>query len=172
MKPIRWTLMILMVAVLINCSKDKEEEPGTNINKSIVINELLSKNSQYGSDQEGEFDDWIELYNLANEDVDLSGFYLTDSKNDFTKWQFPVGTVIEENGYLIVWADGDTDQLGLHTPYKLSALGETVVLLTPEKVVVDQVKYSATDAEQSWARKPNGTGTFSWSTPTFGAAND
>jgi hypothetical protein len=172
MKTIRWIFLILMVSAMINCSKDKEEEPGTNINKSIVINELLSKNSQHGSDQDNEFDDWIELYNLASEDIDLSGFYLTDSKNDLTKWEFPEGTMLEKNGYLIVWADGDTDQLGLHTPYKLSALGETVVLLSPEKVVVDQVKYPATDAEQSWARIPNGTGNFTWATPTFGQANE
>ena len=172
MKLIRWTLIILMVSALVNCSKDKEEEPDNNVNKSIVINELLSKNSQYGSDEYDEFDDWIELYNLANEDIDLSGFYLTDSKNNLTKWKFPVGTMIQKNGYLIIWADGDSLQSGLHTPYKLSALGESVVLLSPEKVVIDQVKYPATDAEQSWARKPNGTGSFSWATPTFGEVNE
>lgn len=173
MKLIRWTLMILMFTSLINCTKDKdeEEEPGININKSIVINELLPKNSQYGSDELGEFDDWIELHNLANEDIQLTGFYLTDSKNNLTKWQFP-DTIIAKNGYLTIWTDGDSLQSGLHTPYKLSALGETVLLLSPEKVVIDQVKYPATDAEQSWARKPNGSGNFSWSTPTFGAANE
>jgi hypothetical protein len=165
--------MVLMIFAMINCDKDKDddEEPGIDINKSIVINELMPKNSQFGSDQNGEFDDWIELHNLADEDIDLSGFYLTDSKNNLTKWQFP-DTIIAKNGYLIVWADGDTLQSGLHTPYKLSALGETVLLLTPEMEVIEDVKYPATDLQQSWARIPNGTGKFSWVTPTFGEENE
>jgi hypothetical protein len=137
-----------------------------------LINELLPKNSQHGSDQDGEFDDWIELYNPADEDQDISGYYLTDSKKDLTKWKFPVGTTIGSKSYLIVWADGDTTQVGLHTNYKLSADGENVVLLTPDQQVINIVEYPATLQEQSWARKPNATGNFTWSVPTFNKSND
>jgi len=170
MKRIQWVLMVLMFVGMINCNKEKEDP--ININKSIVINELMPKNSQFGHDQDGEFDDWIELYNLSSEDIDISGYFLTDSKNEFTKWKLPVGTKIAKNGYLIVWADGDsTTQAGLHTNYKLSALGETILLLTPEMNVIEEVKYPATDLQQSWARMPNGTGDFIWSAPTFGVEN-
>lgn len=172
MRQIQWVLIVLMAVGMINCKKDKEEEPGININKSIVINELMPKNTQFGSDQNGQFDDWIELYNRANEDIDISGYYLTDSKNELTKWKFPEGTMLEKNGYLIVWADGDsTTQVGLHTPYKLSALGETVLLISPEMNVIEEVKYPATSLQQSWARMPNGTGDFIWSTPTHNGEN-
>jgi hypothetical protein len=150
---------------------NKASDPGININKSIVINELMAKNTKFGSDQNGQFDDWIELFNLANVDIDISGFYLSDSKNDLTKWKFPVGTTLAKNGYLIVWADKDTLQSGLHTNYKLSSLGETVVLESPDHVIINEVKYPVANALQSYARIPNGTGEFKETTPTFNAEN-
>lgn len=171
MKQFRWALIVLLAVAMVNCD-DEGEDPEINLNKSIVINELMPKNTQFGSDQDGQFDDWIELYNLASEEVDLSGYYLTDSKKQLTKWKFPEGTKLAKNGYLIVWADGDsTTQVGLHTNYKLSALGETVLLITPEMNVIEEVKYPATELQQSWSRVPNGTGTFKWSDPTFEAEN-
>ena len=156
MKRVALAIIALMTIGLTNCGKD-EEEPGIDVNKSVVINELMPKNSRFGSDQNGQFDDWIELYNLSAQDIDLSGFYLTDSKKEPTKWKFPVGTMIEKNGYLIVWADADTLQAGLHTNYKLSADGENVVFLSPDKEVIDLVEYPPTLIEQSYARIPNGT---------------
>jgi hypothetical protein len=170
MKHFRFALFVLFIVGFTGCNNDNEE---TDESKSIVINEILPKNTQYGSDEDGEFDDWIELYNLASKDIDISGFYLTDSKKQPTKWKFPTGTVIGKNGFLIVWADGDSTHVsGLHTNYKLSADGENVVLLSPELEVIDLVEYPATVLEQSYARIPNGTGKFKWSMPTFNRSND
>jgi hypothetical protein len=169
MKQIKLMLLLFIAIGFANCNGDDAIEEET---QKVIINELLPKNSQHGSDQDGEFDDWIELYNPSDEDQDISGYYLTDSKKNLTKWKFPVGTMIAKNGYLIVWADGDTTQVGLHTNYKLSADGETVVLLTPDHQVINIVEYPATLVEQSWARKPNATGDFVWSVPTFNKKND
>lgn len=172
MKLLGWAVIAMIALGLASCNNDDDEdEPGIDINKSIIINELMPKNTQFGSDQDGEFDDWIELYNLAPEDIDISGYYLTDSKNNLTKWKFPEGTILEKNGYLIVWADEDTLQTGLHTNYKLSALGETVLLITPDMNVIEDVKYPATSLQQSWSRLPNGTGSFGWAAPSFNAEN-
>ncbi len=113
----------------------------------MVVNELMAVNSITAADQDGEYDDWIELYNLTEDEIDLSGFYLTDSKKNLTKWKFPEGTSITAKGYLIVWADGDTMQVGLHTNYKLSSLGERVLILSPEVEVLDKVEYDAQPSE-------------------------
>lgn len=169
MKYLLFSTFILSITLFFGCSNnDDEADDSTN----IVINEILPKNTQYGADEDGEYDDWIELFNLSNEDVDLSGFYLTDSKKQPTKWKFPSGTVIGKNGFLIVWADGDSTHVsGLHTNYKLSADGENVVLLSPTQEVINIVEYPATLLEKSYARKPNGTGDFQWSAPTFNKSN-
>ncbi len=169
MKQFKLVLLIFIIIGFTNCNND---DPVINETSQILINELLPKNTQYGSDQDGEFDDWIELYNPANEDKDISGYYLTDSKKDLTKWKFPDGTIIGKNSYLIIWADGDSTQVGLHTNYKLSADGENVVLLDPNLQVINLVKYPITLIEQSWARKPNATGDFEWSVPTFNGPNN
>ncbi|HPE76540.1 MAG TPA: lamin tail domain-containing protein [Draconibacterium sp.] len=170
MKSLKFVLLLFLVIVFTNCNND---DPIVEETPQIVINELLPKNTQYGSDEDGDFDDWIELYNPADEDQDISGYYLADSKKNPTKWKFPQGTTIAANGYLIVWADEDSTHVsGLHTNYKLSADGENVVLLTPTQEVIDLVEYPATVLEQSYARKPNGTGNFEWATPTFNGTND
>ncbi len=170
MKYLLPALILSIFFGLISCNND--EEPDTPEIPDIVINELLPKNSQYGSDQDGEYDDWIELYNPANVDQDISGYYLSDSKKDPTKWMLPEGTTIGKLDYLIIWCDGDTLQTGLHTNYKLSADGENVVLLDRDLNVIDLAEYPMTVVEQSWARKPNGTGDFVWSVPTFKQSND
>lgn len=159
---------IFTLVVLVGCST-KIEGPG--IYANIVINEVLPKNTRYGSDENGKFNDWIELYNLSGQDIDLTGCYLTDSKKDLTKWKFPDGTIIGKNGFLIVWADGVTNSTGLHANYKLSADGENIVLVTPDQEIIDMVEYPATTTEQSYARIPNGTGDFTWTTPTFRKSN-
>jgi len=170
MKQLKLVLLLLIIIGFTNCNNG--DDPVIEETPKILINELLPKNTQYGSDQDGEFDDWIEIYNPANVDQDISGYYLSDSKKVLTKWKFPVGTVIGKNAYLIVWADGDSTQFGLHTNFKLSADGENVVLLTPDQELINLVEYPITLQEQSWARKPNATGDFAWSVPTFNKAND
>jgi hypothetical protein len=169
MKQFGYLFFAGLLFTFTGCNNDDDK---IDINKSIVINEILPKNSQNGTDQDGEYDDWIELYNLANENIDISGFYLTDSKKEPAKWKFPTGTIISKNGFLIVWADEDTTQTGLHTNYKLSADGENIVLLSPIQEVIDLVEYPATLLEQSYARVPNGTGKFKWAVPTFNKSND
>lgn len=170
MKQLRWALIVLLAISMTNCNDDNEDDPI--INKNIVINELMPKNTHFGQDENGEFDDWIELINLSDEDVDLTGYYLTDSKKNLSKWQFPEGTIVEKNGYLIVWADGDsTTQAGLHTNYKLSSMGENVLLVAPNLKVIDLVECPATELPRSYARMPNGTGTFVWAAPTINAQN-
>jgi hypothetical protein len=169
MNRFKLVFLLLTVIVFTNCNNDDPVDETPN----VVINEILPKNTQHGSDQDGEFDDWIELFNPANVDQDISGYYLSDSKKNPTKWKFPAGTVIAKNGYLIVWADEDSTHVsGLHTNYKLSADGENVVLLSPDQQVINLVEYPITLVEQSWARKPNGTGDFEWSVPTFNKSND
>jgi hypothetical protein len=138
---------------------------------SVVINELMSTNSYTAKDQDGEYDDWIELYNNSSVAVDISGYYLSDNDNKLNKWRFPSGTMIEGNSYLIVWADKDTIQEGLHANFKLSASGEEVALINTENAIVDEVVYNSQLAESSYQRIPNGTGSYTWTVPTYNKEN-
>ena len=138
----------------------------------IVINEVMPFNANVVADPiTGEFDDWIEIFNLAAKDFDLSGYFLTDSKVNLTKWKFPEGTIILADSFLCVWADVDTLQSGLHTNFKLSTAGETILLLSPDLELIDRVSYDPQLLQLSFARIPDGTGAFSWGTPTYNSRN-
>jgi len=102
----------------------------------VVINEFAADNTQI-ADPAGEFDDWIEMYNNTTIDVPLDGMYLSDDPSIPTKWQFPAGTTIPRRGYLIIWADDDAGQEGLHAGFKLSAGGENVMFSDAQAAVLD-----------------------------------
>lgn len=146
--------------------------PGVQVNSDVVINEFMASNDAIQSDQDEEFDDWIELYNISGSAIDLGAYFLSDDATNLSKWEFPAGTVIEGNDYLIIWADEDEEQEGLHANFKLSKDGEAVYLVTPEGEIADQIVYGAQETDLAYARQPNGTGDFIIKTATFNANND
>ncbi|MHC3130231.1 MAG: CotH kinase family protein, partial [Candidatus Bathyarchaeota archaeon] len=73
----------------------------------LVINEFMANNDDAVAGPDGDYPDWIELYNGGTEAVDLSGMYLSDDITN-PKWQFPSGTVIEAGGFLVVWGDNSS----------------------------------------------------------------
>jgi hypothetical protein len=138
----------------------------------VVINELMASNASSAQDETGAFADWIELYNNNASAVDLSGFYLSDDSTNTAKWQFPAGTTIGANGYLILWADQDILDGPLHCNFKLSALGEEVILSDAQLNTVDRVIFGPQTTDLGYARIPNGSGNFIIQTHTFNANNE
>ena len=45
---------------------------------NLKINEFLAANDTVNQDPQGDYDDWIEIYNSGNSQIDMSGMYLTD----------------------------------------------------------------------------------------------
>lgn len=159
-------LLCLSAALIIGAAEggDSFQE------KTVVINELMAVNSTI-PDAAGEFDDWIELLNLSSETVDLSGYYLSDDRTNISRWRIPDGTSIGPGQFLLVWADQDSTQSGLHANFKLSADGELLILSKPDKTVADEIRFRAQKKELAFARKPDGTGKFEWQAPTPGKPN-
>ena len=141
-------------------------------NENIVINEFMASNDLTATDQDGESDDWIELYNKGNDPVDISGYFLSDNGQNLPKYTIPDNTVMAGNEYLIIWADEDGSQEGLHANFKLSKSGESIFLSKTDTTVIDQISFLDQETDISFARKPNGTGAFRTSMPTFNAKND
>jgi len=163
---IKKIVFILVLIISISCKKTYETPDPT-----VVINEVMSKNTSTATDSDGEYDDWIELFNLTSATIDLSGYYLSDTKKDVSKWKFPEKSSIGPNGYLIIWADNDTLETGLHATFKFSATGEEAVLSNPQKTIIDKVTFSEQTLELTYSRVPNGTGEFKWASPTFNRSN-
>ncbi len=166
-RPVAIASLFAVVFILSGCEKKYAEEE-----RKIVINEIMPVNKTTATDQYGEYDDWIELYNKSSERQDISGWFLSDSKSEPAKYRFPPKTVINGNGFLIIWADADTMQNGLHAGFKLSAEGEKVILSYPDGDKVDLVEYPPSSLELSYSRNPDGTGSFRWQLPSFSGSNN
>jgi hypothetical protein len=137
----------------------------------LVINEFLASNDTVVADQDGEFDDWIELYNKGNSTIDLSLYSLSDDASDLGQFTFPAGATLAANSYVIIWADKDLTQSGYHADFKLSADGETLYLSDATLNFADSIEFTAQTTDISFGRYPNGTGSFSTMNPTFAAVN-
>lgn len=137
----------------------------------IVINELLASNSSSSFDETGEYDDWLELYNNTDEDVNLEGYFLSDDLNELSQWEFPAGAILPANGYFTVWLDNEETQGDYHANFKLSSGGESVYFSDNIAAVIDQTTYEDQTTDISWGRYANGTGSFQTLEPTFGKEN-
>ena len=146
-------------------------------NTPVVINELMASNTGTLADPQGEYDDWIELRNVTDQEVELTGRYLSDEPNNPRKWSFPAGTTIAANGFLIVWADEDsTDTPGLHASFKLSSSDGDEIFLTDTdanlNAVLDSVVFGSQETDRSYGRTAADPGEFDFMRPTPGLAND
>ncbi len=143
----------------------------------ITINELIADNETTIADSEGDFEDWIEIYNSSSAPIDLAGYYISDDPLDDQLWQIPNSnaglTTVPANGYLILWADKDTNDGENHINLKLGSGGETLTLTAPDGTTVDQVVFGAQNTDISYGRSLDGAGSFQlFTNPTPGASNE
>jgi hypothetical protein len=138
---------------------------------SVVINELMTDNVRTARDPSGQYDDWIEFYNNSSSAFDLDGCLLSDDSTKLTKWVFP-DTSLAAGQYLIVWADADTEQAGLHANFVLPKSGVAVVFSDADGHPIDRVVLGPQSSDISFGRYPNGTGSYRRMNPTFGVSND
>src|SRR5688572_29982589 len=106
----------------------------------IIISEFMANNTRTLADEDGEFEDWIELHNPTAAAVDLEGWSLTDNALNLTKWTFPAVS-IPAKGYLIVWTSNKnrrTPGSPLHTNFKLDGDGEYLALMKPDQTTATE----------------------------------
>lgn len=142
----------------------------------LFINEFMAVNSTTIADAAGEYDDWIELYNPHTAPINLAGYYLTDDLNNLTQYRIPTNSTaqIGASGFVLIWADDQSNQGDLHTNFALSVLGESVVLVgTDGQTIIDEFTYTSAEADASIGRA--GDGEPDWITfinPTPNASNN
>lgn len=143
----------------------------------LAINEVMASNARTKADPQGQYDDWIEIYNFGSTPLDVGGMYLTDDLNNPTQWQIPAGdpdlTTIAPGGYLLIWADGDTEAQGLHASFKLSSNGEQIGLFDADgATLIDSLVFPKLPPDVSYGCWPDGGGDRRYFAPaSAGAAN-
>ena len=141
---------------------------------NVVINEIVASNDQDSDikDPNGDTADWIELFNNTSVEVSLDGFYLSNDEDVLKHWRFPEDATIPANDYLIIWADRDVNEEGLHTDFKLSKTQGELYLSFENGEIIDEVIFIDQETNVGYARVPNGTGQFDKQLATFNASNN
>lgn len=151
---------ITLNAVFIPLAEMDKETRGIT---PVVINEVSADNEIFINEYFKK-SDWIELYNTTDEEVDVSGMYVSDNASKKTKYQIPasngtVNTIIPAHGYLVVWCD-KLDKLDdltqLHTSFKLDAGGGDVLLTASDLSWTNTLSYPQHNGWHSVGRFPDG----------------
>jgi len=83
---------------------------------AIVINELLAHSHAVAPD-------WIELYNTTDQDIDVGGWYLSDTEINPEKYKFADGTKIRAYDYLVLYEDANFGEASMEDPGRLTGFG-------------------------------------------------
>ncbi len=129
----------------------------------IRINEVSAANDIHINDY-GKKNDWVELYNTTDQDIDVAGMYLSDKKKKPQKWQITsseskASTVVPAHGSLIVWCDQLASVNQLHAPFKLdNADGACVSIQAEDGSWSDKLTYLEQPRRHTFGRYPDGAG--------------
>jgi len=127
------------------------------VGQDIIINEFMSDNESTIADEDGDYSDWIELYNKSNDIINLEGFTLSDDEDDLNKWTFPAIS-LPPNGFLLIFAS-DKNRINsgeLHANFKISAQGETLFLSNQEGILIDEYEEIPLSNNLSYGAFPDG----------------
>ena len=128
----------------------------------LCINEFMSKNDTTIRDPYNELEDWIEIYNADTVAIRMRNWYLTDNFSNPKKWRFP-DTTIAVGGFLLIWADEETNQGPLHATFKLERSGERIGLYRGDSLsvaVVDTISFGYQQSDEALGRIPDGATTW------------
>ncbi|MFT5386163.1 MAG: hypothetical protein ACI81W_003575, partial [Saprospiraceae bacterium] len=144
----------------------------------LSINEFMADNASTITDELGEYEDWIEIYNAGSSAIDIGGYYISDDLTAPLLWQIPTSnaslTTIPAGGFLLLWADKDTDDGENHINIKLGAGGEDIILTSSDgTTVIDQLTFGAQSSDISYGRTLDGGQDFQlFTSPTPNASNE
>jgi hypothetical protein len=131
----RFVLVVLAVASTQSAQFDLRSQ-------DLVLNEIHASNELGIVDEDGEANDWIELWNRGSTELDLDGWALTDDPGQPTRWIFPA-TRVSAGNFVVVFASGKDrrpESGELHTSFSLSTAGEYLALIAPDgSTIVDEL---------------------------------
>lgn len=130
---------------------------------SLKINEVLVTNEQNYQDDYGLHNAWIEIFNTSFATVNIEGCYLTNDKDNPTKYPIPKGdilTQIKPRQHTLFWADGMPNRGTFHVNFTLDPNKENYIALYDSngKTLIDEITIPAGMlADQSYARQEDGS---------------
>ena len=128
---------------------------------NIVINEIMSDNETIITDEDGDYSDWIELYNNGNTIVNLEGLFITDDSLNLSKWAFPDIELIPDS-FLLIFASGKNkiNEPFYHTNFKINSDGEVLIMSDSLGNLIDYFSPISLDEDITYGRRPDGSDNY------------
>ncbi len=147
--------------------------------QGLYINEFMAADQTILLDENGNYSDWIEVYNATNEAIDMGGLYWSDFPEDPYKYMLPVDqpnkTTIQAKGFKVFWANHLPVNNPLYLDFHLASQKESIMLsqsLAGQPKIIDSVNYGKQTRNQSYGRYSDGMNNWIFmSKPTPGASN-
>ena len=173
---------IVNVQVLANGIQDDQLPPKPfagdswtyKLTRRLIINEFLASNNTGPVDENGEHDDYVEIYNPTREPVDMSGMFLTDDLDSPAQFRIADGVVAPALGFVRFWCDSQPGQGSLHTNFNILRAGEDLGLYDTEAnglAPIDTLTFTTQTTDISSGRFPDGVDGFVAMPPTPNATN-
>lgn len=142
----------------------------------IKVNEVSAQNGCFVNEYIKK-DDWVELYNTTDTDLDVAGLYISDNAKKPQKFQIPsseaINTIIPAHGHLIVWCSKREAVSQIHASFKLDNVDGCLFMVSSSKEFVannkayfdahpeqeeftDTLFYDLHNYDQSVGRYPDG----------------
>lgn len=140
----------------------------------VSISEVMACNVVTLRDEDGDYPDWVELYNPSAESVDLTGWGLSNNEARPKEWEFPA-VEIGPGEHIVVYLSGKNraqPEKNLHTDFRLDAFHDTLLLSNLRGQIVREVQIDDLKGDASYGLVP-GTDTWqAFSQPTPGYPNN
>jgi len=126
--------------------------------QAVVINEFMSSNGTFLQDVEGDYSDWIEIYNSSDENINIENYMLSDDPELAEKWLFP-SVEVPAKGFLLVFASGKNMVISgeIHTNFKLKQSGEFLYMSTPTGDLISLINPVSVPTDQSYGSITDGS---------------
>ncbi len=153
--------MLFLFALILNFGVNAQRATSMKINEVLVINE------ENFLDDYGKRSGWIELYNSSAGTVDIKGCYITDDKNNLTKYMIPKGDIlskIKPKQHTLFFADNNPDRGTFHLNFQLDPNKDNYIAFVDAdgKTLIDEITIPAGQlADASYGRTIDGESEWS-----------
>ncbi len=143
--------------------------PVVEIGPYFRFNEIQLNNLSTIRDESSDYDPWVEIINLSHVELDLEGFILRQNGNS---WTLSGNLVVDEQGFLVIWLDGETNEGSNHCSFLYNPEGGNLILESPGGYDSDDINPPVLGNDVSWSRDEDGTGVWTQNLPpTPGTTN-
>ena len=127
-----------------------------NSSEQIFINEICPANVSIIANSDGQFDDWIEVYNAGTSIINLNGYCLTDDSTKPTLFTFP-NYNLDAGGKVVVFASDQTNKI-LVDHWEMPVNAGTIWKYSPGIATIDTNWRNLNFIETSWSADHGGIG--------------